>query len=93
MKIAEARRAQKGIEEKKERLHLDTIFQQDWLQEFKKYRNIQTMERKVAVELIDQIIVYSKDRIEIRFAFMDEMLMMLDAAEDYVTKMAAGSVS
>lgn len=79
-KIEEARKAQKEINDQKERLNLNEIFQQDWLQDFKKYRNITNLERKVAVELIDQIIVYAKDRIEIRFAYMDAMQLMIEAA-------------
>lgn len=79
-KIEEARKAQKEINDQKERLNLSEIFQQDWLQDFKKYRNISNLERKVAVELIDQIIVYAKDRIEIRFAYMDAMQLMIEAA-------------
>ena len=47
----------------------------------------------MAVELIEQIIVYAKDRIEIRFTFMDEMQMMLDAAEECLPGAAAGSAS
>lgn len=80
-KIEEARKAQKEINEKKEHLNLDEILKQDWLQDFKQYRNIQKLERKIVVALIEKIIVYAKDRIEIRFLYMDAMEMMIEAAE------------
>jgi site-specific DNA recombinase len=80
-KIKEAKRVQKEISQKKEHLNLDEILKQDWLKEFEQYRNIQKLERKIVVALIEKIIVYAKDRIEIRFLYMDAMDMMIEAAE------------
>lgn len=79
-KITEAKKAQAEVKEQKDNLSLEELLQQDWLQEFKKYRNIKKLERKIVVELIEKIVVYAKDRIEIQFAFMDEMQMLISAA-------------
>lgn len=92
-KIEEARIAQNEIREKKENLNLEEILKQDWLQEFKQYRNIQKLERKIAVALIEKIIVYAKDRIEIRFLYMDAMEMMFKAAEFCEAQTAERSVA
>jgi len=85
-KIKEAKRAQKEISQKKEHLNLDEILKQDWLKEFEQYRNIQKLERKIVVALIEKIIVYAKDRIEIRFLYMDAMDMMIEAADYFGTQ-------
>lgn len=42
-----------------------------WLDYFAKHQNIEKLTRTVAVELIDQILVYDKKHIEVRFNFDD----------------------
>lgn len=42
-----------------------------WLDYFAEHQNIQELTRTVAVELIDQILVYDKKHIEVRFNFDD----------------------
>ena len=51
-----------------------------WLQDFKKYRNIEKLERNIAVALIDRIIVHGKDEISIIFHYQDEMQEMFALA-------------
>lgn len=46
---------------------------QQWVTEFKQYRNIKSLDRKTVVMLIDRIVVYSTDRIEIHFNYEDEI--------------------
>lgn len=46
---------------------------QQWVTEFKEHRNIQSLDRKTVVMLIDRIVVYSADRIEIHFNYEDEI--------------------
>ena len=48
---------------------------------FKKYENIQSLDRKAVVTLIEQIIVYSKEQIEIQFKYSDEMQEMIEAVQ------------
>ena len=80
-KIAEAQKAKSEMEEQKSRLLQSGLSDQRWLEEFKQYRNIQALDRKIVTALIDRIIVYDKNRIEIRFNYMDEMQMLIEAAE------------
>lgn len=46
--------------------------EQLWISYFKKYRNIQKLDRKLVVELIDQIYVFEGQRIFIKVKFQDE---------------------
>lgn len=48
---------------------------------FQKYKNIQSLDRKAVVTLIEQIIVYSKEQIEIQFKYSDEMQEMIEAVQ------------
>ena len=63
----------KGLEEKKKRMLSNEMRTQQWVTEFKQYRNIKTLDRKTVVMLIDKIVVYSTDRIEIHFNYEDEI--------------------
>jgi len=40
-----------------------------WIEQFKEYRNITTLTRKIVVSLIDEILVYEDNRINIRFRY------------------------
>ena len=40
-----------------------------WIEHFKQYQNIDTLNRKMLVNLIDTIHVYEKNRIHIRFRY------------------------
>ena len=82
-KIEEAQKAKMELEQQKSKLFQSGLCNQKWIEEFKEYRNIQTLDRKIVIALIDRIIVYSKDRIEIHFNYMDEMQMLIEAAETY----------
>ena len=61
----------------KVRLLKNGIHLKPWLEEFKKYKNINRLERSVVVLLIERIIVHSKEEIEIRFNYQDEMNEMI----------------
>jgi hypothetical protein len=91
-KIETARRTQEEIEEKKKQLDIGSIYGQSWIEEFKQHQNITTLDRKLMVELIDQIVVYSKDRIEIRYRYMDEMEILFDFVEVQKQKMEGEKV-
>jgi hypothetical protein len=86
-KIQAAKKAQEEIEEKKSQLDIGSIYEQSWVEEFKQYKNVTVLERQHMVELIDHIIVYSKDRVEIRFRYMDEMEILFRFVEREKEKM------
>ena len=72
-KIAAAKESLKGLEEKKKRMLSNEMRTQQWVTEFKEHGNIQSLDRKTVVMLIDRIVVYSADRIEIHFNYEDEI--------------------
>ena len=72
-KIVTAKESLKGLEEKKKRMLSNEMRTQQWVTEFKQHRNIQSLDRKTVVMLIDRIVVYSADRIEIHFNYEDEI--------------------
>ena len=80
-KIVEARKCLEEIEEKKTRLNLESLCDQQWLKDMKEYRNITSLDRKIVSSLIEKVVVYSKDRIEIIFRYADEMESVITAAE------------
>lgn len=82
-RIEEAQKAKMELEQQKSKLFQSGLCNQKWIEEFKEYRNIQTLDRKIVIALIDRIIVYSKDRVEIHFNYIDEMQMLIEAAETY----------
>jgi ssDNA-binding Zn-finger/Zn-ribbon topoisomerase 1 len=62
-----------------------------WMEQFKKYQNIECLERKMMVAIIEQITVYGKEHVEIRFRYADEMQEMFEwAAEQEEEKLYEG---
>ena len=80
-KITNAKKTADQITEQKKRLDLVGVYQNNWQNEFKQFQNVQTLDRRMVVSLVDQIIVYDKNRVEIRFRFQDEMQILLAAAD------------
>jgi hypothetical protein len=91
-KIKAAQQTQEEIEEKKNQLDIGSIYGQSWIEEFKQYQNITSLERKQMVELIDHVVVYSKDRVEIRFRYMDEMEILFGFVEEQKENMEGRKV-
>jgi len=82
-KIKEAQdKIQEIREKKREALKHDTLLP-TWLEEFKQYEHIKTLERRVVVELIDHIDVHSKTEIEIHFCFEDELHSITEKFMEY----------
>lgn len=76
--------AEKVLEElmmKKERmLNLKTELC-PWMESFKQYGKIESLDRKLMISLIDRIVVFSKDKIKIIFKHQDEINLILQAAQ------------
>ena len=79
-RLDRAKAQQKELLADKHRLLKNKTHLKPWLEVFKKYRNIEKLERNIAVALIDRIIVYGKDKITICFHYQDEMKEMLALA-------------
>ncbi len=81
-KIDAAKKAQTDIESQKVRLSVGKIQEQKWVRDLEQYGEIIEIDRKTAVALIDKIIVYDKERIEIVFRYQDEMNLLLSVASE-----------
>ena len=80
--IRKSKNHQEIREKKQEALKHDTLLP-TWLEEFKQYEHIKTLERRVVVELIDHIDVHSKTEIEIHFCFEDELHSITEKFMEY----------
>ena len=49
---------------------------------FLKYKNIESLDRKLLLELIEKIYIYPNKEVEIKFKFQDEYLLILDYIEE-----------
>lgn len=81
MEIAEE--SIRGLETKKRKMLSHEMRTEKWMEEFKNCRNIETLDRRVVVKLIEKIVVYSSDRIEIHFNHADEMKELVEYALEY----------
>lgn len=79
-KITNAKKAADEISEQKKRLDIVGTYQNNWQNAFMKYQNVQNLERKMVISLLDRVVVYDKNRVEICFRFQDEMQILLAAA-------------
>lgn len=52
-----------------------------WLENFKKHRNITALNRAIVLELIDRILIYGSDTIEITFRYQSQYDTILQALE------------
>lgn len=50
----------------------------EWMMRFRKHQNITELERSIAVALIDRILIYKDNRVEVHFRFEDEFAWQLD---------------
>lgn len=82
-KINAAKDSRRRLEAKLEALLKEEAELQPWIEEFKTYRNIEHLERKIVISLIDHIDVYGKDKLEIHFRFEDEIRELFKSLEYY----------
>lgn len=50
----------------------------EWMARFRKHQNITELERSIAVALIDRILIYKDNRVEVHFRFEDEFAWQMD---------------
>lgn len=79
-KILEARKSIEEVNGKRERIFSGKPSVHPWIEDFKSYRNIVSLNREILVTLVRRITVYSKDSIKIEFRYADEMEEMLEYA-------------
>lgn len=69
--------ALKEMEKRKETLLSHENSFRPWMAYFREYENIELLDRKIVATMIDHIVVFGADRIEIHFRYEDEMQEML----------------
>ncbi|MDD3415788.1 MAG: recombinase family protein [Lachnospiraceae bacterium] len=79
-RLDDAKSHKNELLQKKHRMMANTTHLKPWVDDLKKYQNIAKLERQVVVMLIDQIVVYGKDSVHIRFHYGDEMQEILEMA-------------
>lgn len=72
------------IETKRLRLLTDDHIERPWIEEFKQYKNIETLERKVLASLIEKIVVYDKNKVEVCFKHSDEMMEIIQCIDTFM---------
>ena len=77
-KISSAKASLKELENKKISIQASDVTDLSWLNSFKEYRNIKTLDRRAMVTLIDRIEIFDKNHIEVRFCHDDEIREIMD---------------
>ena len=81
-KLHNVEEAKRELEKKKEKAVVEGKREHPWIEDFKSYQNITQLDRKAVVTLIDKIIIYGKDRLEIQFKYADEIQEMTEVAQN-----------
>lgn len=57
-----------------------------WVQVFAQYENVQELDRRILLALVDRIFIYEDKRVEIVFQYRDEFAWAMDTAKEYEGK-------
>ena len=82
-KIAEAEAAIRAIEDEREQAVSRNRDSLSWMETFKKYRNITSVNRSMVVDMIRQVNVFEGGRAEVVFRHADEAEKVVRMLEDY----------
>ena len=56
-----------------------------WIEDFKSYQNLTSLNRRVLVELVESITVYDKEHIHIQYRFDQEIRNVLEYCNSVLT--------
>lgn len=76
-KLQTAERTKTELEEKKKTLLSRDRTRRPWIDTFKEYQNITELDRKTIVSIVECIVIFDTERIEIHFRYEDEIEQML----------------
>lgn len=84
---SEARNLEESIQAVKN--NVDELLDQgvrsnEWIESFKSHRNIQELTRNILIELVDKIVVYEGNRINITFSYSDQYKALEMAIKSYL---------
>ena len=77
-KLLSAKASLRELEKKRICIQESDVTNLTWFNSFREYRNIQVLDRRAMVTLIDCIDVYDKNHIEVRFCHGDEIKEIMD---------------
>ncbi len=81
LKLDAAIEKKRELLEMKHRIMNNTTHLKPWIEDFKRFQNISSLDRSIVVSLIDRVVVYGKKEIDIRFHYQDEMQELLALAD------------
>ena len=79
-KIEEAKKKQEELQKKRYRMIHNKSHTAPWMQDLKKYHNIQELSRRMLTSIVERIVIYDKTNIQIVFRYGEEMEEMLGLA-------------
>lgn len=50
----------------------------DWVEQFRKYQNIDELDRTIVVSLIERVVIFRENRVEITFRWHNEFQSQMD---------------
>lgn len=84
-KISSCKKSMEEVNRQRKETMRDNI-DGPWVSSFKKHRNLTELSRPVVVELIEKIIVYQNNAIEIRFKYQDAMNEIMEQMEETISE-------
>lgn len=85
-KEATAKKSILRVQEEIDKLIANTSEETKWIEEFKDFQNVSTLNRKMLVTLVEKIIVYEDKRLEIIFKYHSDYLRALAYVEAMATE-------
>ena len=79
-KLEEAKAKVGSLKETKKRALKNQLHSRPWIDTFRKYQNIEKLERNIVAVLLEKVIIHDKNSITVVFRFKDEMQELLSLA-------------
>ena len=79
-KLGEAKTKVDSLKETKKRALRNQPHSRPWIDTFRKYQNIEKLERNIVAVLLEKVIIHDKNCITVVFRFQDEMQELLALA-------------
>lgn len=86
VKLDAAKKAKAEGEKKRDALLSRKGSLRPWVEHFKEYRNVAELSRKLMASLIDSIVVYDSNTVEVHFCYEDEIQEMFEWAAELGAK-------
>lgn len=78
-RIKNAEQSKNQVRKEMDKLISNTSEQQIWMQEFIEHKNLTTLSRTAAVELIEKVLIYEDKKIEVQFRHAEEFATLTES--------------